>query len=115
MPETKQRIGRSLLSILAIAALELAGSSARASVPMGQLVLPLDAQLRADINIIFPGRIEAEPVREVVVEFVALGSDWATVYLNGQRVIRHGNFNRRGAVGFARGCLLPANFWHYPL
>ncbi|NJL86531.1 MAG: hypothetical protein HC886_11995 [Leptolyngbyaceae cyanobacterium SM1_1_3] len=84
MPETKQRIGRSLLSILAIAALELAGSSARASVPMGQLVLPLDAQLRADINIIFPGRIEAEPVREVVVEFVALGSDWATVYLNGQ-------------------------------
>lgn len=35
------------------------------------------------------------PRRQVVVEFVALGRDWATVILNGRRIFRPHNHNRR--------------------
>ena len=35
------------------------------------------------------------PRRQVEVEFVALGRDWATVILNGRRIFRPHNHNRR--------------------
>ncbi|MFE4105652.1 hypothetical protein [Almyronema epifaneia] len=97
----KEKKGKRLsCKTLAIAALSLFGlPSAQASSP-SQAISP---QLYADINIFLPGRVELEPVREVVVEFVALGDDWASIYLNGQRVIRQGNFNRREQIVLAEG------------
>lgn len=50
----------------------------------------------ANINIIFPFPAPVvEPEREVVVEFVGLGTEWATIYLNGRRLANMGTHNRR--------------------
>ncbi len=83
-----------------MAALSLFSLAAARATPAFQALEP---QLHADINIYFPGRIELEPVREVVVEFVALGDDWASVYLNGERVLVQRNFNRREQLVLREG------------
>ena len=81
-------------SVLAIAtgASAIAANTARPSA-MTEIGGPIRL---ADINIYFPGRTTIEEAeREVVVEFVGLGTDWAHIYLNDRRIAFMGNHDRR--------------------
>ncbi|MEO1123997.1 MAG: hypothetical protein AAFX95_07935 [Cyanobacteria bacterium J06639_16] len=58
----------------------------------------------ADVNIYFPfPTIPEEPRRQVVVEFVGLGTEWAMIYLNDQRVASMGTHDRRQRLLLTEG------------
>lgn len=79
------------LGLLALSLQAAKSVSTSAPVEIAPLQLA-DVIINAPI-IINPGEVEAK--REVVVDFIGLGRDWGTVYLNGQVLYRPQNHNRR--------------------
>jgi hypothetical protein len=83
----RTRLNRQLTRLLAVG-LELA-----------MMATPTPAQVIIRPPVIIDGdRYDDTTERQVLVEFVAQGNEWAEVFLNGRRMLGLRNFNRRQSL-----------------